>query len=55
MANVNGAAAQEGQSTDSRIKDSPSTQAEYFIDGVPSTTGYQHNVPPSVPLGFVTK
>jgi Carboxypeptidase regulatory-like domain/TonB-dependent Receptor Plug Domain len=49
VANVNGTSEQEGQSTDFRINGGRSAQAEYYVDGVPSTTGYQHNVPPSVP------
>jgi hypothetical protein len=32
-----------------RINGSRSKQIEYFIDGVPVTTGYLHDVPPSVP------
>ncbi|HEU0142079.1 MAG TPA: TonB-dependent receptor [Bryobacteraceae bacterium] len=34
---------------DLRINGSRSKQIEYFIDGVPVTTGYLHDVPPSVP------
>jgi hypothetical protein len=49
VANVNGTSEQEGQSTDFRINGGRSAQAEYYIDGTPVTTGYQHNVPPSVP------
>ncbi len=49
VANVNGTSEQEGQSTDFRINGGRSAQAEYYIDGIPTTTGYQHNVPPSVP------
>jgi hypothetical protein len=48
-ANVNGTSTQEGHNTDFRINGGRSAQAEYFIDGVPVTTGYQHNVPSSVP------
>ena len=48
-ANVNGTSSQEGHNTDFRINGGRSAQAEYFIDGVPVTTGYQHNVPNSVP------
>src|SRR6202023_1092750 len=47
--NVNGTSSQEGHNTDFRINGGRSAQAEYFIDGVPVTTGYQHNVPTSVP------
>ncbi|MBK9167637.1 MAG: TonB-dependent receptor [Bryobacterales bacterium] len=32
-----------------RINGSRSKQIEYFIDGIPVTTGYLHDVPPSVP------
>ena len=49
VANVNGTSEQEGQSTDFRINGGRSAQAEYYVDGVPVTTSYQHNVPPSVP------
>ncbi len=35
--------------SDLRINGSRSGQIEYFIDGVPATTGYLHEVPPSVP------
>lgn len=34
---------------DLRINGSRSKQIEYFIDGIPVTTGYLHDVPPSVP------
>ncbi len=49
VANVNGTSEQEGQSTDFRINGGRSAQAEYYVDGVAVTTGYQHNVPPSIP------
>ena len=49
VANVNGTSEQEGLATDFRINGGRSAQAEYYVDGVPVTTGYQHNVPPSVP------
>src|SRR5947209_4979111 len=48
-ANVNGKDSQEGHDFDFRINGGRSAQAEYFIDGIPVTTGYQHNVPTSVP------
>ena len=35
--------------SDLRINGSRTGQIEYFIDGVPVTTGYLHDVPPSVP------
>lgn len=47
--NVNGTAEQAGHDTDLRINGGRNAQAEYFIDGVPVTTGYRHDVPPSVP------
>jgi hypothetical protein len=34
---------------DFRINGGRTAQAEYFVDGVPVTTGYRHDVPPSVP------
>lgn len=49
VANVNGTSEQEGETTDFRINGGRSAQAEYYVDGTPVTTGYQHNVPPSVP------
>ncbi len=49
VANVNGTSEQEGQSTDFRINGGRSAQAEYYVDGVPVTTSYAHNVPSSVP------
>jgi hypothetical protein len=49
VANVNGTSEQEGQSTDFRINGGRSAQAEYYVDGVPVTTSYDHNVSPSVP------
>ena len=48
-ANVNGTSEQMTHSSDFRINGGRSGQAEYFIDGIPVTTGYQHNVPTSVP------
>lgn len=48
-ANVNGTSDQQGHTTDFRINGGRAAQAEYFIDGVPTTSGYQHNVPSSVP------
>ncbi len=47
--NVNGLSEQAGYSNDLRINGGRTAQAEYFIDGVPVTTGYQHNVPQAVP------
>ncbi|HWC00293.1 MAG TPA: TonB-dependent receptor, partial [Bryobacteraceae bacterium] len=47
--NVNGTSEQQGHDTDFRINGGRTAQAEYFVDGVPVTTGYLHEVPPSVP------
>jgi len=47
--NVNGTSEQAGHATDLRINGGRTAQAEYFIDGIPVTTGYRHDVPPSVP------
>ncbi len=47
--NVNGTAEQAGHDNDLRINGGRTSQAEYFIDGIPVTTGYRHDVPPSVP------
>jgi hypothetical protein len=49
VGNVNGSSEQAGQTTDFRINGGRSAQAEYYVDGVPVTTSYQHNVPPSIP------
>ncbi|MCC6862615.1 MAG: TonB-dependent receptor, partial [Bryobacterales bacterium] len=40
---------QQGHDNDFRINGGRTSQAEYFVDGVPVTTGYLHNVPPSIP------
>src|SRR4029078_11230723 len=45
----NGTSDQMTHDSDFRINGGRSDQAEYFIDGVPVTTGYLHNVPNSVP------
>jgi hypothetical protein len=47
--NVTGSAQQGGHDNDFRINGGRTGQAEYFIDGVAVTTGYKHDVPPSVP------
>jgi len=47
--NVNGTSDQGGYSGDFRINGGRTAQAEYVIDGIPVTTGYRHDVPPSVP------
>ncbi|MEX2260299.1 MAG: TonB-dependent receptor [Bryobacteraceae bacterium] len=40
---------QAGHDEDFRINGGRTSQAEYFVDGVPVTTGYRHDIPPSVP------
>lgn len=47
--NVNGTSVQGGWAGDFRINGGRTAQAEYFIDGVPVTTGFHHDVPNSVP------
>ena len=47
--NVNGTQEQEGHDTDLRINGGRTAQAEYFVDGIPVSTGYAHDIPPSVP------
>ena len=47
--NVNGTSEQMGYSNDFRINGGRTAEAEYFVDGIPVTTGYEHNVPPGVP------
>ncbi len=47
--NVNGTADQQGYSTDFRINGGRTAKAEYIIDGVAVTTGFRHDVPPSIP------
>jgi len=47
--NVNGTSVQVGWSGDFRINGGRTAQAEYFIDGVPVTTGFHHEVPAAVP------
>ncbi len=47
--NVNGTHEQAGHDYDLRINGGRTAQAEYYIDGVPVTTGYSHDIPPSVP------
>jgi hypothetical protein len=47
--NVNGTSDQAGHDADLRINGGRTAQMEYFIDGQPVTTGYRHDVPPSVP------
>jgi hypothetical protein len=47
--NVTGSAQQGGHDNDFRINGGRTGQAEYYIDGMAVTTGYKHDVPPSVP------
>lgn len=47
--NVNGTSDQQGYSNDFRINGGRTSKAEYIIDGIAVTTGYRHDVPPSIP------
>lgn len=48
--NVNNVTSEnQGHNNDFRINGGRTAQAEYFVDGVPVTTGYLHDVPPSIP------
>lgn len=47
--NVNGQSSQGGYGQDFRVNGGRTNETEYFLDGQPVTTGYLHNVPPSVP------
>lgn len=48
--NVNNVTSEQaGHDNDLRINGGRTSQAEYIIDGVPVTTGYRHDIPPSVP------
>jgi hypothetical protein len=47
--NVGGQSSQGGYGQDFRINGGRTNETEYFLDGQPVTTGYLHNVPPSVP------
>ena len=47
--NVNGSSDQGSYGSDFRINGGRTAQVEYVIDGIPVTTGYRHDVPPSVP------
>ncbi len=47
--NVNGTSDQQGYSSDFRINGGRTAKAEYIIDGVAVTTGYRHDIPPSIP------
>ncbi|MCC6859190.1 MAG: TonB-dependent receptor, partial [Bryobacterales bacterium] len=47
--NVNGSSSSAGYGSNFRIDGGRTNQAEYFQDGIPVTTGYQHNIPASTP------
>jgi hypothetical protein len=47
--NVNGTTEQMGYSNDFRINGGRAAEADYFVDGVSVTTGYEHNVAPGIP------
>ena len=48
--NVNNVTSEnEGHDADFRINGGRTAQAEYYIDGIPITTGYRHDIPPVVP------
>jgi hypothetical protein len=48
--NVNSVTSEEqGYSSDFRINGGRTSESEYFVDGIPVTTGYLHNVPAGVP------
>ncbi len=48
--NVNNVTSEQaGHDNDFRINGGRTAQAEYFIDGIPVTTGYRHDIPSSVP------
>jgi len=48
--NVNSVTSEEqGYSSDFRINGGRTSESEYFVDGIPVTTGYLHNLPAGVP------
>ncbi|HWB99844.1 MAG TPA: carboxypeptidase regulatory-like domain-containing protein, partial [Bryobacteraceae bacterium] len=47
--NVNGQSSTGGYGQDFRINGGRTNQTEYILDGQPVTTGYKHDIPPSVP------
>lgn len=47
--NVNGQSSSGGYGSDFRVNGGRTNQTEYFLDGQPVTTGYKHDIPPSVP------
>lgn len=47
--NVNGTSDQMTHDSDFRINGGRAAQAEYYIDGLAVSTGYRHEIPPSVP------
>ena len=48
--NVNNVNSEEsGYGSDFRINGGRTAQSEYYVDGIPVSTGYEHNIPPGVP------
>jgi hypothetical protein len=47
--NVNGASPEAYWGSDFRINGGRTNQAEYYLDGLPVTTGYYHDIPASMP------
>lgn len=47
--NVNGTSDQMAHDSDFRINGGRAAEAEYYIDGLAVSTGYRHEIPPSVP------
>ena len=47
--NVNGKSGEAGYGSDFRVNGGRTNQTEYIIDGQAVTTGYKHDIPPSVP------
>ena len=47
--NVNGTSVEMGYSNDFRINGGRAAESEYFVDGIPVTTGYEHDVSAGVP------
>ena len=47
--NVNGTTEEMGYSNDFRINGGRAAEADYFVDGISVTTGYEHNVAPGIP------
>ncbi len=47
--NVNGKSGEAGYGSDFRVNGGRTNQTEYYLDGQPVTTGYMHDIPPSIP------